>query len=241
MWNTEENGKYTIKLKKLAEGILLHKQSLLEQLCHTSMVWKINGNYGKKPELLNIINNLYGIYKEEDKYKLLLKDIYNLRLSEELVQSNCIVEINYIKSVEGEKKTAYELLVTFVKGKVAFINIMELKNEQAERIYRIRSTKEKCFLVREREVLYIEACHNQVIWHCVDKIIISNNSLGHLEEQISKTFVRIQRGYLVNKKNVRHIRRCEVEMNNGDILSIPCKKYVGIREKLFDIEEKVYK
>ena len=100
-------------------------------------------------------------------------------------------------------------------------------------IYRIRSCNEECYLVEEKDVLYIEACHNQVIWHCSYGIIFSNNSLGHLEELVSDSFVRIQRGYLVNKYNVKHIRRCEVLMNNGDVLSIPCKKYVAVREKLF--------
>ena len=46
MWNTKENGIYTIKLKSLVDGILFHKSIDMEQICHKSMKWKVNRNYG---------------------------------------------------------------------------------------------------------------------------------------------------------------------------------------------------
>lgn len=158
---------------------------------------------------------------------------YSTRVSDELVQSDGLAVIHSKDSAGDEQEETCDIFVFFVSGKVAFLNISGFERNGRAPIYRVRSYNEECYLVEERDVIYIEACHNHVIWHCSYGSILSNNSLRNLEEQVSNAFVRIQRGYLVNKFKVRHIRRCEVIMSNGDILSIPIKKYVSIREKLF--------
>ena len=75
--------------------------------------------------------------------------------------------------------------------KAVFINITEMRAGNVEPVYKIRACNEECYIVEEKEVQYIESCHNQVLWHCTNGIISSNNSLGNLEEQVSDAFVRI--------------------------------------------------
>ena len=232
MWNTKENGIYTIKLKSLVDGILFHKSIDMEQICHKSMKWKVNRNYGNCFEWNALLNIVPDITRINAKYRLYLKDIHSIRISEEMVQSSCIAVMERIEKEHGKAQDTYEILVTFMNEKAVFINITEMRAGNVEPVYKIRACNEECYIVEEKEVLYIESCHNQVLWHCTNGIISSNNSLGKLEEQVSDAFVRIQRGYLVNKNHVRHIRRCEAQMSNGDVLSIPCKKYVTVRERL---------
>lgn len=228
---TEE--RYINKLKKLLNGILLHKQFQIEQICNSSMMWKMNCCCGNRSDWDKLLTYTAHISKNNSECSLYLSDFSLLKISDELVQSDCLAILKPTDRINNKYENTYEIFAFFVQGKVSFINITELEMRDRAPIYRIRSCNEECYLVEEKDVLYIEACHNQVIWHCSYGIIFSNNSLGHLEELVSDSFVRIQRGYLVNKYNVKHIRRCEVLMNNGDVLSIPCKKYVAVREKLF--------
>lgn len=100
------------------------------------------------------------------------------------------------------------------------------------KIFRIRADNERYYLKKEDEILYIESCHNKVIWHCKNELIVANDSLRHLEGELSPSFVRIQRSYIVNRRHVIEIRRCELVVSNRDVLPIPYKKYVHVREEL---------
>lgn len=90
MWNTKENGIYTIKLKSLVDGILFHKSIDMEQICHKPMKWKVNRNYGNCFEWNALLNIVPDITRINAKYRLYLKDIHSIRISEEMVQSSCI-------------------------------------------------------------------------------------------------------------------------------------------------------
>ncbi|MBQ2803046.1 MAG: LytTR family transcriptional regulator DNA-binding domain-containing protein, partial [Lachnospiraceae bacterium] len=92
--------------------------------------------------------------------------------------------------------------------------------------------RERVFMIEEDELLYLEACHNHIIWHCKYFVVESVGSLKKLEEELSGSFVRIQRSYIVNKKHVRKIARCYAEMDNKEIIQIPVKKYCNIKNTI---------
>lgn len=125
----------------------------------------------------------------------------------------------------------YDILVTYLLEKAVYVQITEMERPAIAE-HRIKATNESIYYIEENEILYIESQHNHVIWHCTGREILSNDSLYHLEEMLSEKFVRIQRGYIVNKYHVKYIQRCEAVMRNGDILPIPCKKYIMVRELL---------
>ncbi|MDO5575332.1 MAG: LytTR family DNA-binding domain-containing protein [bacterium] len=128
------------------------------------------------------------------------------------------------------KRIAYEILVTYQGDEILYLQLSTIK--QGFVIHKVRAVNEDYYSVAEDEVLYIEVNHNHVTWNCTDYTVIANDSLRRLEEALSDHFVRIQRGYLVNKDYVKCIRRCEVVMENGNTLPIPSKKYVSVKEKL---------
>ena len=155
-------------------------------------------------------------------------DMHILRLSGTVVQVFGAYEVIIKKSMV---RSVYDMLVSFVIDKVVYVQINSREINRGE-IHVVKATNESCYHVHESEILYVEAQHNHVIWHSVYGDIVANDSLMHLEQVLSDNFVRIQRGYLVNKSYVKCIRRCEKELENGEILSIPCKKYMQIKEKL---------
>ena len=214
----------TIRLKQLMERILHRDYKGTEEFCQNTMFWNLNGIYGSRSEIAILLNSMPEVNRKQMEGSSEIRKVHHLKLSHGLVQSSCIVIAS---------KWIYELFVTFINGKVAFINITEIDMEKEEPVYRIRACNAECYLMKEREIIYLESSHNRVLWHCRGKLIATNDSLGHFQEKLSEAFVRIQRGYLVNKNHACHVRRCEVQMSNGDILSIPDKKYVIVREQLF--------
>lgn len=150
-------------------------------------------------------------------------------IAEDIVQ--VAGDYDVISSSNGMvKRIAYEILVTYQADEILYLQLGTTKQESV--IHKVRAVNEDCYSITEDEVLYIEANHNHVTWNCTDYIVIANDSLHRLEEELSERFVRIQRGYLVNKDYVKCIHRCEVIMENGDALPIPSKKYVSVKETL---------
>ena len=137
-----------------------------------------------------------------------------------------------IYSVEERiERIRYDIMMIYLNGKLIYLQLLEL-NKNNSLIHKVKAVNEDYYILNEDEILYLEVNHNHVIWNCVGRKIISNMTLCYLEDVLSNRFVRIQRGYLVNKDYVKCIRRCEVVMENGDILCIPSKKYTRVKEQL---------
>lgn len=103
---------------------------------------------------------------------------------------------------------------------------------QNVRIYTIIASDKTIYQIKENEIIYIESQHNHIVWHCVNEEIISNDSLKRIQENLSEEYIRIHRCYIVNRKHVKKVCRCEAHMSNGDAIPIPYKKYVETRERL---------
>ncbi len=228
----KENERYTEKLQFLVNGLFRYTLVPLQQVCHNSMLWKVSGTIGGLQNLDSLQIALDEFQTYADTYSLYLRQIQCVKISQDFVLTTCVVMKEYGPPKTKYNREYYDVLATFVHGKAAFVNITTILEHYPVRSYKICSTTKELYVLTEQDILYIEACHNHVIWHCRNVIITANDTLQHLEHRLSASFVRIQRGYLVNKHQVKHIRRCEVEMSNGDVLSIPCKKYVAVREKL---------
>ncbi len=232
MDKTKENKSYTEKLNTLTNGLFYYKPELLSTVCHSNMLWKIYEVHGSIQNLDTLQIILDNFQANPLTYHLYLQQGRHMEISQTLVMSNCIIAKEYTLPKSPYNREYYELLVTFLNGKVVFVNITAPFGHNFLRHYKIFSSTKELFVLKEQEILYIEASHNHAIWHCKNMIITTNDTLQQLEQRLSGSFVRIQRGYLINKHQIKHVRRCEVEMNNGDVLSIPCKKYVAIREIL---------
>lgn len=109
---------------------------------------------------------------------------------------------------------------------------IHISNGDEERVYHLKDSMERQFRIHESEVLYLEAGHNYVVWHCDTVRVEVRGSLKDAEQAVSEEFVRIHRSFIVNKNHIRRIGRCYVVLDNDEILQIPVKKYCEVKEKL---------
>jgi hypothetical protein len=120
-------------------------------------------------------------------------------------------------------------------GKAVFIELRQ--KEKDERYHKIQAVDKSVYHICERKILYLESIRNHLLWHYGDIIIESMATLTHMSGELSADFVRIHRSYIVNKRHVANIKRCNdrhciVTMANGDTIPIPYQKYVTVREQL---------
>lgn len=120
--------------------------------------------------------------------------------------------------------------LVYNRSKIASVIIHELP--YMYHIFPIAISRDELFFRDEREVLYIETMHNHVIWHCVSENIMERTSFRLIENNLSTNFVKIHRCYILNILHIKHVQNYEVQMTNGDILPIPRKRYLEIKEKL---------
>lgn len=198
------------KLKKMVETLLLelHTDRIqnINEMCRDDVIWKVeNCNDGK--------------IKALSYHNLQMK-----KISEECYLLTC----EYMINAEEDKKQ-FELITVIAKERFVYVHTSNLKRSDN---YKVVTPDESIYLLKENEILYIESQHNHIVWHCAGEVIVNKNSLTNVQEFLSEEFVRIHRCYIVNKLHIRVIRRCEVQLSNGDILPIPSKKFAKIKKKL---------
>lgn len=106
-------------------------------------------------------------------------------------------------------------------------------SECAERkLFRIKDIREQIYHISEQEVLYLEAAGGHVVWHCNHFSVEVVGLLGNVEKTMPESFVRVHRGYIVNSNHIFLIARCYVQMDNGEKIQIPVKKYCEVKRTL---------
>ncbi len=230
MGTVEKNRDYAEKLKRLVLAIYQKKYTGLLGLCSSDMIWKVNYVRGNIRQYIKLCEILAGRFLEKNLENLVFRDTQVMILADGVALVNAYFDVIYCEADDSEGKNVYEIFGAFQSDKIVYVQVNS--TEKTGKIHKIRSTNEEYYLIQEDEVLYIESNHNHVIWHWLHGIIESNDSLRHLQEVLSEDFVRIQRGYLVNRNHVRCVRRCEAVIRNGDVLSIPSRKYVKVKKKI---------
>ncbi len=138
---------------------------------------------------------------------------------------------NSEQSCSKEKICAVSLVLERV-GKGVKIALLHISAKPKGRTYVLRDAQEQSFFMDEADIIYLEAGHNRTRWHCRDKVIETSKNLLYTEKSLSDSFVRIHRGFVVNRQHVNKIGRYFVEMDAGMSLPIPAKKYMTVRELL---------
>lgn len=111
---------------------------------------------------------------------------------------------------------------------------VHISRASGERFYLLDDISEQRFRVHESEILYLEAGHNHILWHC-DRIRIETmGSFKKVESTLSEEFIRIHRSFIVNRRHASAIARCYVELDNGERLQIPVKKYCEVKRRLLE-------
>ena len=225
--------------KKIETGILMDlitrlykKKKDVCKMCISNVTWKYNHIKGEGVR----DGILAGILAKEHGGNEISLEFYDLKIVRITDQMGIIAGVYKVidkKNLNNKKAMVYDVVLVITNKRAVYIQINGTEKKQT--IHRVKANNEDYYAVSEDEILYIESLHNQVIWHCTYMKIILSDSLQHLEKVMSRDFVRIQRSYLVNKNHVKIVRRCEAVMDNEDILPIPTRKYVRIKETLMEI------
>lgn len=115
--------------------------------------------------------------------------------------------------------------------------MIHISEKFSHRKYHLKDVRERCHMIDEMDVFYLEAAHNHTKWHCRDQIIDTTGTLKRTEDGLSDAFMRIHRGFIVNRFHVRRIERCYVELDNGDRLQVPVKRYMTVKGQLSKMAE----
>lgn len=73
---------------------MLHKQFDIDRVCHTSMIWKVKRNYEKRRDWDRLVGYTSCFLEPSLKCSIWLQDIHITRVSDELVQSDCLAVIH---------------------------------------------------------------------------------------------------------------------------------------------------
>lgn len=114
------------------------------------------------------------------------------------------------------------------------ISHLHISRGSEERFYLLDDISERRFRVHESEILYLEAGHNHILWHCERIRIETMGSFKKVEGTLSEEFIRIHRSFIVNRRHACVIARCYVELDNGERLQIPVKKYCEVKRRLLE-------
>ena len=217
--------------EKLLYGIHMGQHRKVCNLCKNNILWKYNHSCSKGIMDEKTIISLNTIIAPSEVKRLEHTHYYIHRLS----LSHIIITGIYCihKTVDKNiKKYYFDYTIVFFDGLACYIQIFG--NNIPAKIHKVVSVMETVYIIQENEILYVEAMRGHIFWHCMNTIIESTDSLKNVGIKLSDDFVKVHRGYMVNKKKIASIQRCSVSMINGDVIPIPYKKYVNVRKELLE-------
>ncbi|MCM1126241.1 MAG: LytTR family transcriptional regulator DNA-binding domain-containing protein [Lachnospiraceae bacterium] len=209
----------------------IHKgdQRSVKRLCTQNVMWRCGGCYGSGAEdntAIRIVTDLIApeTVKRFVRYGQYVKHLHG---TGRIVAGR--YQIEYASGMSVRTK-GFEYTMVLADGIAEFIQI-DFQYIPV-RVYQITAVNEAVYCLNEREVLYVEAVNDRILWHCQSRVVEAVDTLKRLEQELSEEFVRVHRSYIVNKNRIRSIQRCSVTMSNDCNIPIPYKKYVSVREKL---------
>ena len=88
------------------------------------------------------------------------------------------------------------------------------------------------YVIRNKDIVYIEAENTDSVIHCLNRDILSRESISDLEKKVGEGFIKTHRSFIVNSRYITGIKRYQLAISQGIELPIPEKKYREIKEKV---------
>ena len=223
------NEKVMKRVMQILLGIHKGDHRNVKKLCTKNVLWKCGCCYGNGAEDAMIIQMITDMVAPETITKFVRYEQYirHLQGAGRLVAGR--YQIEYASGIDLRTK-GFEYTIVLADGIAEFIQIdfqcTPLK------VYKVTAVNEAVYYLNEKEILYVEAVSDHILWHCRNKVVEAVGTLKHLEQELSGEFVRVHRSYIINKNLIASIQRCSVTMVNGANIPIPYKKYVNVKEKL---------
>lgn len=211
-------------------------QKLVERICHGDIQWIRNYAYGfqcrisSQDEFAHITQEK--IYERLKRLSKNVADITHKEYHTALFQGNHAMVsgtflTHHIESNGCYRECGYGVHAMFVYGKIAVLEIEP--REPAGKLVVLQDIHKEIQILRDSEIVYVEAMCSHLYWHSSLIEVETTGSLLQLTKSMPDFFVRIHKSYVVSKIHVRGIRRCEVTMDNGDILQVSPKKYKEVK------------
>lgn len=86
-------------------------------------------------------------------------------------------------------------------------------------------TRNRNVTLEQSEVLYIESRAKKVEIHTRTDIVEAYAGIGELEKQLTESFYRCHRGYLVNMAFISEYSNDSIRLNNGETIILTKEKY----------------
>lgn len=187
-------------------------------------VLRPNENSKRERQKYQIVHNQYRVVLQSGQYVTVVGTFRLLTTTESFRKKEkmCVASVMLTCGEQGIK--------------VALLHISE---KLSGKKYELRDAREHCYLVDEMDVFYLEAGHNHTRWHCRNEVIETVGNLSSSEKSLSDSFVRIHRGFIINTAHVYKVARCFVELDNGEQLQIPVKKYMAVKERLMNTPKEI--
>lgn len=215
------------RTKNIAERLVTGETGNLPY-CSAAAYWQINSLYLRNAEKAQLKYSLRSHFNGKDAIE------HGSYFMQPLDREVCIVYGSFCVRDRNDVSKAYDYSYNIT-------NIM--KNGIAERIILhgrrdepvfcvIRCNENHLYMLKESEILYIESCHNDVIWHCKDFCLKSRGSLKEVEQCMPEYFLRLHRCFIVNANHIRCMEEREITVTNGDKMQIPVRNYISERDRI---------
>ena len=157
---------------------------------------------------LSVVQRITFIWKkEEDRLKLLHFHVSN--------------------PVEFQENSEYFLRPA---GKGTFVYVKKLYSQKRRLI--ACGKHDQTYVLWNKDIVYIEAENTNSVIHCLNRDILSRESISILEKKLGEDFIKTHRSFIVNSRYITGIRRYQLAVRQGIELPIPEKKYREIKEKV---------
>lgn len=141
------------------------------------------------------------------------------------------------RAMEGYEVNAFRFLAKPINREKLVQALNDLKEKLTGRKPILIRSDGEDVLLRTEDVLYMEAQNNSVRYVLKDEEYIVRAKLTQAEreiEEISDTFFRIHRGYVVNLRHVKRHTPGTVLVDNGEELPLARSAAAAFKEKLFE-------
>lgn len=130
--------------------------------------------------------------------------------------------------IESQEKSEYFLRSA---GNGTFEYVKKLFSQKRRRLIAC-GKHDQTYVLCNQDILYIEAENTNSVIHCLNRDILSRESISVLEKRLGDDFIKTHRSFIVNSKYITGIKRYQLAVSQGIELPIPEKKYREIKEKV---------
>lgn len=142
-----------------------------------------------------------------------------------------ILHIHISNYIDFQKKDEYFPLPA---EKETFRYMKQILEQKQDRLI-TQGKHNQTYVIWIKEILYMEAVNTDCVIHCLNREILSKESISDMEKKIGEDFIKIHRSFIVNSKYITSIDRYHLVVRQETKLPIPQKKYREIKEKVLSI------